>query len=371
MFNKPLAESKYLPKLVANNPELKAKNLMLESTFLTRLVQRRPHLKNFVVHTAYPNFGITNNDKSKAVIFSHGHFIESLYHLITTAMDFLFPDRGETKFIYQIETENFAWIDFFWSSLGRSGGAGKNVELVYNKMLNRKNFEKLIVDSLLNFMDINLKDLKWYDIGDKGKVKLIKWAVNYTLGKVLYNDKSQTDAYLGDEALEGLKKYIQKPASIQLYSELKTMPDDITFIFGHTHKPFQTIKDYNLTNVDNKQFNRKISLYNSGGWVAETTEESTPIHGGSAVIVDDDFNIANLRMYNEGDYKVKVEQANRTDDNPLFEDLSTILKEPDVRKVCQKFSTAVKSETKVRKAVLKSNIENSKGYSSKKKKAHT
>ncbi len=27
-----------------------------------------------------------------------------------------------------IETENFAWIDFFWSMMGRSGEAGEAVE---------------------------------------------------------------------------------------------------------------------------------------------------------------------------------------------------------------------------------------------------
>ncbi len=40
--------------------------------------------------------------------------------------------------IWEIEKENFAWIDFFWSTLGRSGNMGSDVELIYEKLYEKK-----------------------------------------------------------------------------------------------------------------------------------------------------------------------------------------------------------------------------------------
>jgi len=43
------------------------------SYFLTRLVNRFSRLKDFVITTAYPNFGLFREDGQKCVIFHHGH----------------------------------------------------------------------------------------------------------------------------------------------------------------------------------------------------------------------------------------------------------------------------------------------------------
>ena len=43
---------------------------------------------------------------------------------MTTLKNLIFP-KLETRHpkIWDLESENFAWIDFFWSTLGRSGEA--------------------------------------------------------------------------------------------------------------------------------------------------------------------------------------------------------------------------------------------------------
>jgi hypothetical protein len=56
----------------------------------------------------------------------------------------VFPDRTVPSAPWDFEAENFAWIDFLWSALGRSGDVGKDVELVYNKLQSRKQLQGLI-----------------------------------------------------------------------------------------------------------------------------------------------------------------------------------------------------------------------------------
>ena len=87
--------------------------------FLTRLVRRYPHLKNFVIFASYPNYGLRTQNGKKCVIFHHGHFIESIYRLMSILKTMVFPDRKEPDTIWDLEAENFAWIDFFWSTMGR------------------------------------------------------------------------------------------------------------------------------------------------------------------------------------------------------------------------------------------------------------
>ena len=49
------------------------------------------------------------------------------YRLVSTVTGMMFPDKKKPEAVYEWEAENFAWVDFFWSTLGRSGGAGDDV----------------------------------------------------------------------------------------------------------------------------------------------------------------------------------------------------------------------------------------------------
>jgi hypothetical protein len=58
------------------------------------------------------------------------------------------------------------------------------------------------------------------------------------------------------------------------------------------------------------------------------TEQSEPAHGGAIVVLDEEFNLASLRMYNEArkpqDYKVRVEAADSSQ-NPLYTHLERLV----------------------------------------------
>jgi len=69
------------------------------------------------------------------------------------------------------------------------------------------------------------------------------------------------------------------------------MPHELSFIFGHTHKPFQ---DELL--VDG--YDVPVGVFNTGGWVLD---EPTlmPVQGCAAMLVSDDLEVASLRLFND------------------------------------------------------------------------
>ncbi len=273
----------------------------LPSYFLTRLVGRFSHLQDFVVTMAYPNFGLIRDNGEKCVIFHHGHFIEPLYQGMSSLRNLIFTNREEPKQIWDIEAENFAWIDFFWSTMGRSGEVGSDIELIYEKMHDQKAFKKL----LFTFADNLIKKhgLKHFPkFLQRGFLKLLF----KVLAKKMAPPERKIKKPLSPKAKEGLQEYMQTPLLNQLINELKEdMPMDITFVFGHTHKPFQRIMNF-------EGYSNGIKVYNTGGWVVDSLEPH-PIYGGAVILMDENLNTISLRMYNEankpGDYSVKVEEV--------------------------------------------------------------
>jgi hypothetical protein len=99
---------------------------LVQEYFSTNLLQRHPHLQDAVVNVVYPNYALTSDDGQKCIIVSHGHYIESIYSLMITLNTMFFPNRTRPKVVWELEAENFAWIDFLWSTLGRSGDVGQD-----------------------------------------------------------------------------------------------------------------------------------------------------------------------------------------------------------------------------------------------------
>jgi hypothetical protein len=88
--------------------------------------------------------------------------------------------------------------------------------------------------------------------------------------------------------------------------------DHFTFVFGHTHKPFEENRNF-------RSFPQWVQVYNSGGWVVDTVERQK-LHGGAVILIDENLETTSLRMYNEsevlGDYVVKVQTATHAGDSP-------------------------------------------------------
>jgi len=213
----------------------------------------------------------------------------------------LSPNLKPPTDVGRLEAENFAWIDFFWSAMGRSGEVGPLVENIYISLGVEKARDRLI----RNLADGLIKkfDCRW--------LKLLRKPIQFFLKKIadaiVARERSQANEKpLSPKGEEGLKKYLAGPVLNQMNCEIEGEPDTVTFIFGHTHKPYEKqyrIEGYPLSRVD---------VYNTGGWVVEKTEPE-PMHGAAVVLLDDDLNATSLRLYNEMAYPewytVRVQDA--------------------------------------------------------------
>lgn len=293
----------------------------VEAELLTTLIRRYPHLKDVTVLAIYPNLRLTSGDRT--VVVHHGHFVEGMYRLMSTLKDMVFPGRPPADRMWEWEAENFAWIDFFWSTLGRSGEVGTDVGLVYASLQSAPAMQ-LLAHNLAKGIAGKLKGptpLRWIE----GKV------LGFGLGKLVRRvsslERSEPTKALSPRADKGLHVYLQGPLRSQLEEEigdepgdLREFPKDLTFVFGHTHKPFEV-------EIEPSGYRGPVSVYNTGGWVVDS-ERSAPLQGGAAILLDEDLNAVSLRIYNQETYRARLAQVHPGDDNPLLQRLSGLV-DPD------------------------------------------
>lgn len=126
------------------------------------------------------------------------------------------------------------------------------------------------------------------------------------------------------------------------------MPDEVAFIFGHTHKPFQ--EDMNF-----EGYPQWVNVYNTGGWVVESVEP-TPVRGGAVALIDENLDVVSVRMYNEGTYKVSVEEAGHPGEphSQFFDHIAQIINPG--QNPWRAFGEAAERAVSVRAANLKARI---------------
>ena len=335
--------------------ELEEDKNQVPSFFLNALmdryddVDRYDHLKSLNIYTAYPNLGLIKDNR--CIVFHHGHFVESIYQLMTTLKNLIFPaQKALTRTVDDLEAENFAWIDFFWSTLGRSGDWGKDVEIIYDKMLDETQFRKLL-NNLVSGLAAQ------FGIPELAS-DLVKPIVDALADKLTKPERAQTDQPLSDDSKQGLQGYVNGPLQIQIVHECSTrqpqlyFPREVTFVFGHTHKPFEKVYDFGA------YLGEGVPVYNTGGWVVET-KDPAPLHGGAALLLNDNLDVASLRLYNEAgnanDYQVRVaDPPPGAADSEFRKNLQDLVK-PDLSPWVG-FSQTVANEVDDRRQVLLAKI---------------
>jgi len=265
----------------------------------------------------YPNFGVRSADGQKCVIFSHGHYIESIYRLMTTVRSTLFPDRSEPDLIWDLESENFAWVDFFWSTLGRSGDFGTEVELIYDKLQADTELKKLVSNLA---QGITTKyGLRWMPHSVEHLV--LTSVLNFFLNDVAKREVKQTDAALSKDAESGLRQFLEKFLLKQIQTDNGGLvPGEVTFVFGHTHKPFEEVRSY-------AGYGNGLKVFNDGGWVVDSMVPA-PVKGAAVILVDEDLNTASVRFYNEADddtQRPAPPSVSEVIDNPLVQRLKSVV----------------------------------------------
>jgi UDP-2,3-diacylglucosamine pyrophosphatase LpxH len=292
----------------------------VSSVFLTGIIQRYPHLQNDQITTVYPNLALLTEDKRRGVIFTHGHFTESMYMLMSQMRGLMFPDSPKPTLTWDYEAENFAWIDFFWSTMGRSGDVGPDVEIIYDKLQDEKQLKKL-VSNLATGLAKKPDRAGWKNWFE---ARMLRKVLNLILFAASRAERNQPEEVLGSDTAKGLRAYIEGPVMEQIQIEQGgDIPLNLGFVFGHTHKPFQQDMDF-------RNYHPGVKVYNTGGWVVDTINRQ-PLHGGAAILADENLNLTSLRLYNEAEdqsgYAVKVEAATHQRDarNPFHERITGLV----------------------------------------------
>lgn len=241
------------------------------------------------VLVVYPNLAITSETQDRCVLFHHGHYVEPLYHAFSKLRRWVFPDRDPPQSIDEVEEENFAWIEFVWSLLGRSGGAGADMRALFRMLRDDEELDAF-TDSLARRVAAE-RDIPWVPGNVLERVVLKRLFI--WMGSRLSGERSRREVVLSAELRRGIQDYLFGPALQQLETDLGRVPSDLTFVFGHTHKPFEAL-------VRDPAGGREVRVYNTGGWPIDSRRPSAAM-GASILFMNASLDIACLRIYNDGD----------------------------------------------------------------------
>jgi hypothetical protein len=277
----------------AHDPRLRQER-QVDAELLNAVIHRFPRLRDVTVEVHYPNFGLRSAG-DRAVAFHHGHYAEAIYRLMSRARTTLFPASQAGMDVWDWEAENFAWIDFFWSTLGRSGTWGADVGLLYDMLQDARALEAV---------GRNLADAAAAR-GPRTVPGLARrWAARAVLRRAasrigsLERSQSAASASHPDSTVQltpagvtGLKELVEGPLARQLRAECGAVPERVVFVLGHTHKPYEARCDY-------LGYPGTVDVYNTGGWVVDTLEPEVQ-QGAAAVLIDEELQALTVRLYNQ------------------------------------------------------------------------
>lgn len=239
----------------------------------------------------YPNLGFY--DKDRLVFLHHGHFIENEYRLMSSLKDRLSGRHRENISADALAAENAGWIDFAWSTFGDAAGLGRGAERLYQNFLTTTGFRRITrqwahaaADCLSDMLPMsgNLSMRETLDVASQV-------GFDVTLGRFRDTERyAEVDALTGG-GVEGLRFYLEGPSLGQMRKELNELvPEDVTFVFGHTHKPFSE-------RIVADGFARPVKVYNTGGWTLNGPRLDNA-EGTAMVLIDDKLNVASVRLFN-------------------------------------------------------------------------
>ncbi|MDD1731715.1 MAG: hypothetical protein CG440_761 [Methanosaeta sp. NSM2] len=321
----------------------------VSSYFLDKVLKRRSNLDideekvlrdDIQIYIAYPNFGILSEDKEKCVVIHHGHFVEQMYCIMSRLKaDLLNIDSKTPNDVQLFESENFAWIDFLWSALGRSGQVGALTETFYEHMLDeeqKKNFFTKVASNLAKKYGP-----RWTDPFEKRFLKFI-------FERISDRERGAKDEALGEDGRKGMLLYLDAVKNQIINEREGELPSELSFVFGHTHKPFLS-DQCNVTG-----FKKPVAVYNTGGWVVDTVQRKD-IFGGAVLLMDENLDACLLEMYRENEslegYKVKALHLNEgITDSIFYRRINEIVGPADqpAKKPWAQFSNIVSLDVKAR-----------------------
>ncbi len=362
-FSRSLLDKGVLTRFDHVTPAFTEPNEELQSSLIQEILATATR-EAFTVPVYYPNLGAASADLSRAVVFHHGHFIEATYRLLSILVAGFHGRVCGPLTVEQLEKENGNWIDFGWSTVGENGPIGEDVASVYQFLLTGSEEGRLqnrFADTLAENLMKALPLPKTNQIKDAVGI-IAKGIIDATVGKFSQTERLSYTSYLGEDSIQGLHDYLLGGVGRQMFDWFgKKQPEQTAFIFGHTHKPFEDqfvvdglVTDGQPGSEPIRMFPSPVEVYNTGGWILDTSLLSTK-EGASIIFVDDDMHVAALRVFNSSPdpdlqevYVHSLEPG-----NPMEVALKAAVAANEERWV--EFSVAVAAGLKVRqKVILKS-----------------
>lgn len=240
------------------------------------------------VDVIYPNLALVRESSDRCVLIHHGHYAEDVYRFFSIARRALFPGRPGPATVEEIENENYAWVDFVWSLLGRSGEAGRDFEALFLTLRNPDHVRARaseLAGRMAKALDLPLLP------SERLERMVIKKSLDWYAGRFV-TERFVRDGPYSESTMEGLQRYVFGPSFRQLEEAIGHVPGDLTVVFGHTHKPFESI-------VSPKGVEREVKVFNTGGWTIDSRRPLEQI-GAAILFMNDALDVASLRLYNDG-----------------------------------------------------------------------
>lgn len=277
--------------------------------FIELLAARADPQATVTVEQSYPNLALVTESGQRAVVLTHGHFIEPLYRAISTLGDLFGPRPDGVTTVQELEAENGGWIDFFWSSMGESKDTSGWVRSIYESLQSDEAIHaeiRAIGGAIANRPGSRVQNHVEALLADG----LLAEVVCGSLKRERHGP-----GVLSERAQAGLIDFLSGPVARQVAYEIGS-PREVSFVFGHTHKPFADFRSA-------VGLPGPMPVINTGGWVVDTAE-AEPNKGASVVLIDEDLNVAVLRCYMQGaGLDIAIQGPPNNPANPLVDDLSS------------------------------------------------
>ncbi len=236
----------------------------------------------------YPNIAFEN--KSRTVVLHHGHFIESEYALMSHLKDAVADKSRAHLSAEELSAENAGWIDFFWSTTGDALGIGRKAETFYQKMLTSVGFRNISDKASRKIAKAMADKVPFGGRLNVQEAMRIAAQVGLDLSAGAFRDTERFGEVhaLSASGREGLETYLTGAVAGLPRKQLNAT-SDLTFVFGHTHKPFSE-------RMAVEGYKAPVKVFNTGGWTLNGPRFDTQ-EGASLVLIDDDLNTASLRLF--------------------------------------------------------------------------
>ncbi|WP_077001058.1 hypothetical protein, partial [Variovorax sp. KK3] len=272
----------------------------IASSMLTQLMRGCAGLADARVEIAYPNLGLLDPARRRCVVLHHGHYIDPMYRVMTI-LNAQAPGRSAGRnparvTVSDLESQNGAWVDFMWSDLGSSGvtgaGAGKLYEVMRDAAASH-DFTQRLAALLVSKLDSSLGMSGSLDVFQGVTLRqLVLGALDATLGR---GAESQRDGYaqvMSTDDTADLRWFLSGPVKLELeQAGLDASALELSFVFGHSHKPFED-------ELPVAGFDRPVGVFNTGGWVMDQPTMASA-QGASAMFIGEALDIAALRLFND------------------------------------------------------------------------